>query len=115
MVNEMERVVEDHLKVKPSPLMLAVQNLQQRQVGIRKKGKLWERKEVEGEEKVMRRKLTKKKKDPLGRDVADKLDMLIGQYGSKYKVSGKQDWRCAGLYLEIEAISLGWDHKAKDT
>lgn len=60
---------------------------------------------MEGEENVMRRKLAKKQKDPLGRDVADKLDMLIEQYRSKYKVARKQDWRFAGLYLECEAIS----------
>ncbi|XP_034229458.1 RNA-binding protein 28-like [Prunus dulcis] len=60
------------------------------------KRKLQEQKEVEGvggggwlgggerEENVTRRKRPKKNKDPLGRDVTDKLDTLIDQYRSKY-------------------------------
>lgn len=50
-----------------------------------KKRKLRERKEVEGEENVMRRKLAKKKKDPSGRDVAGKLDMLIEDPSTKWQ------------------------------
>ncbi|CAB4320502.1 unnamed protein product [Prunus armeniaca] len=38
----------------------------------------------EGGIDVTRRKKSKKNKGPLGRDVTDKLDMLIEQYGSKY-------------------------------
>ncbi|ONH91129.1 hypothetical protein PRUPE_8G095100 [Prunus persica] len=37
-----------------------------------------------GEENVTRRKRPKKNKDPLGRDVTDKLDTLIEQYRSNY-------------------------------
>ncbi|CAB4290104.1 unnamed protein product [Prunus armeniaca] len=48
------------------------------------KRKLHEQKEVEGGENVTRRQRPKKNKDPLGRDVTDKLDMLIEQYRSKY-------------------------------
>ncbi|PQM35741.1 RNA-binding protein 28 [Prunus yedoensis var. nudiflora] len=48
------------------------------------KRKLQEQKEVEGGENVTRRQRPKKNKDPLGRDVTDKLDMLIEQYRSKY-------------------------------
>ncbi|CAN6686052.1 unnamed protein product [Malus baccata var. baccata] len=52
-------------------------------VGAQKR-KLQAQKEVEGGETETRRKRPKKNKDPLGRDVGDKLDMLIEQYRSKY-------------------------------
>ncbi|KAM1151744.1 hypothetical protein FF1_034453 [Malus domestica] len=52
-------------------------------VGAQKR-KLQAQKEVEGGETETRRKRPKKNKDPLGRDVVDKLDMLIEQYRSKY-------------------------------
>ncbi|KAM1002524.1 uncharacterized protein LOC126586666 [Malus sylvestris] len=48
------------------------------------KRKLQAQKEVEGGENETRRKRPKKNKDPLGRDVVDKLDLLIEQYRSKY-------------------------------
>ncbi|XP_068319819.1 uncharacterized protein [Pyrus communis] len=48
------------------------------------KRKLQAQKELEGGEIETRRKRPKKNRDPLGRDVVDKLDMLIEQYRSKY-------------------------------
>ncbi len=55
------------------------------------KRKLWDQTEQQKEDKDLRkRNRLKKNKDPVGQDVADKLDMLIEQYGSKFSHQSSQ-------------------------
>eukprot|EP00257_Ricinus_communis_P013311 XP_015570722.1 RNA-binding protein 28 [Ricinus communis] len=69
------------------------QPLEEAGLRLQKRKPLSQGKQQEGEENSKRRKRLKKNKDPVGRDVVDKLDMLIEQYRSKFskRTSEKPD------------------------